>query len=117
MATYHSPYRGEMGAPDKVTGNSDFPGDLVSHPYAAAKEPDGMHKGKPEAMIAYDGNEFFCRVDDLQGRSWNFRGLSVGALKSQIERVFPDSRGRLRFRLSSAAHLAKDGEKFAIAKV
>jgi hypothetical protein len=116
MISYY--YRREMATPDKVDGG-DNPGELINKKSKPYKDSDdGSHYGKPEAVIMYDGNngEFYCRID-IQGRPWNFRALSVEALRSQVERFFAADRARIKFKLSRAADLARFGEHAAIGRL
>jgi hypothetical protein len=113
MTIYHSHEVAEFPA-GKVDGG-DHPGSLINKKYRPAKDADGEHWGKPHAEVQYDGNEFFCRVS-AGGRDWCFRGLSVDALCAQVERFF-GARGRVKFKLSKAADLARFGENKAIGRL
>ena len=117
MATFHSQYfRGEIATPDKVTGNSDFPADIVSKKYKAAHESGDPHEGAIVGTIQYDGSEFHVRVF-VGGRDWCFRALSIEALRDQIHRFFPGDRQRIRLTLSQRADLARFGEHAAIGRL
>jgi hypothetical protein len=110
-------YRGDFASlDDKVTGNSDFPSDLVNHPYAAAKQPDGEHLGHPVGVVTYQDGEFHCRIT-AQNRDWHFRGLGLDLVQDQVRRFFAAERGRITFKLDRAAWLAADGEPGALLKV
>ena len=82
-------FRGEM-APlgDKVSGNEDK-SNKVS-PYQI------------EIKFGNDG-EFYARATILR-HDYNWRALSVAALKAQIKQTFPDA--RFQFVLSRSAELA-----------
>ena len=74
------------------------------------------HQGAVTGTVEYSGGEFHVRIF-ASGRDWNFRALSVDALRDQVCRFFSTERRRVKLKLSRASDLAQHGEKYAIAKV
>jgi hypothetical protein len=109
-------YRGDLAVPaaGKNDGNENW--DITNHPYTAAKQPDGEHKGAVVGTVEYDGSEFHVRLE-VGGRAWCFRALSIQALRDQVYRFFSADRGRIKLKLSRAADLARYGEHAAIGRL